>query len=85
MNSIIGTHIIVKLTRGNMAGAITIPMTSGGPIVVQPNTTAMVIIDMQNFFLHESLNGDPKGRAVVRKSGKFTIRGQLVYWDLWPT
>lgn len=59
----------IKLTRGNSAGSITLPMPENGPIRIQPNTTALVIIDMQNFFLHESLNGDPKGRAVVRKSG----------------
>ncbi|PPQ68867.1 hypothetical protein CVT24_007676 [Panaeolus cyanescens] len=53
------------LTRGRNDGAITLPMTSGGPIIVHPNSTALVIIDMQNFFLHESLRGDPKGRDVV--------------------
>ena len=42
-------------------------MPENGPIIIQPNKTALVIIDMQNFFLHESLNGDPKGRAIVRK------------------
>ena len=56
-----------QLTRGDTAGAITLPMPENGPIIVQPNKTALVIIDMQNFFLHESLNGDPKGRAIVRK------------------
>ncbi|KAF9042302.1 Isochorismatase-like protein [Panaeolus papilionaceus] len=75
------------LTRGNTAGAITIPMTSGGPIVVQPNTTAMVIIDMQNFFLHESLNGDPKGRAVVPATvnmiNAFRAAGMAVLWTNW--
>jgi len=43
-------------------------MPRNGPIIVQPNKTALVIIDMQNFFLHESVGGDPLGRAIVRES-----------------
>lgn len=43
-------------------------MPQKGPILIQPNATALVIIDMQNFFLHESLGGDPLGRAIVRES-----------------
>jgi isochorismate hydrolase len=49
------------------AGAISLPVPKNGPIVIQPNKSALVIIDMQNYFLHQSLGGDPKGRAVVRK------------------
>lgn len=62
------TNLSIKLTRGDTSGSITLPMPENGPIRIQPNKSALVIIDMQNFFLHESLNGDPKGRAVVRTS-----------------
>ncbi|KIJ54896.1 hypothetical protein M422DRAFT_153239 [Sphaerobolus stellatus SS14] len=62
-------------------------MPDNGPIVVQPNKTALVIIDMQNFFLHESLNGDPKGRAIVPTTVNaihaFRNAGMPVVWTNW--
>ncbi|GJJ06675.1 hypothetical protein Clacol_000870 [Clathrus columnatus] len=75
------------LTRGVKEGAITLPVPQNGPIIVQPNTTALVIIDMQNFFLHESLNGDPKGRAIVPTTVNliqaFRAAGMPVIWTNW--
>jgi len=75
------------LTRGDSAGEITLPMPENGPIVIQPNKTALVIIDMQNFFLHESLNGDPKGRAIVPTTvnliNAFRAAGMPVLWTNW--
>lgn len=59
-------YLSMQLTRGATSGSISIPVPQNGPILIQPNATALVIIDMQNFFLHESLGGDPLGRAIVR-------------------
>ncbi|KAF8826762.1 hypothetical protein HHX47_DHR5000566 [Lentinula edodes] len=62
-------------------------MPQNGPIVIQPNASALVIIDMQNFFLHESLNGDPKGRAIVPTTitliHAFRNAGMPVLWTNW--
>ncbi|KAF9075783.1 Isochorismatase-like protein [Rhodocollybia butyracea] len=75
------------LTRGATNGSITLPMANNGPIVIQPNATALVIIDMQNFFLHESLGGDPKGRALVPTTisliHAFRNAGMPVLWTFW--
>ncbi|KAF4610258.1 hypothetical protein D9613_010309 [Agrocybe pediades] len=75
------------LTRGNKAGAITLPMPRNGPIIIQPNKTALVIIDMQNFFLHESVGGDPLGRAIVPTTvdliHAFRDAGMPVLWTNW--
>ncbi|KAF8811558.1 Isochorismatase hydrolase [Phlegmacium glaucopus] len=75
------------LTRGDSTGAITLPMPQDGPIVVQPNKTALVIIDMQNFFLHPVVGGDPKGRAIVPTTinliHAFRNAGMTVIWTNW--
>ncbi|KAF8148875.1 Isochorismatase-like protein [Crassisporium funariophilum] len=75
------------LTRGDGTGAITLPMPKNGPIVIQPNKSALVIIDMQNFFLHESMNGDPLGRAIVPTTVNliqaFRDAGMPVLWTNW--
>lgn len=55
-------------------------MPQNGPVVIQPNASALVIIDMQNFFLHESLNGDPEGRAIVRTSLELKIMNDSYQW-----
>jgi len=62
-------------------------MPQDGPIVIQPNKSALVIIDMQNFFLHESLGGDPLGRAIVPTTVNlihaFRAAGMPVLWTNW--
>ncbi|KAF5341485.1 hypothetical protein D9758_013937 [Tetrapyrgos nigripes] len=74
------------LTRGVTANAITLPVPRG-PITIQPNTTALVIIDMQNYFLHPSLGGDPLGRAIVPTTinaiHAFRAAGMPVLWTNW--
>ncbi|KAH9480817.1 Ureidoacrylate amidohydrolase RutB [Psilocybe cubensis] len=75
------------LTRGNKTNAITLPIPKNGPIMIQPNKTALVIIDMQNFFLHESLGGNPLGRDVVPTTVNmihaFRNAGMPVLWTNW--
>ncbi|PPQ75172.1 hypothetical protein CVT26_008702 [Gymnopilus dilepis] len=75
------------LTRGDRAGSITLPVPENGPITIQPNKSALVIIDMQNFFLHESLGGDPLGRAIVPTTVNlihaFRAVGMPVIWTNW--
>jgi len=75
------------LTRGATSGSISIPVPQNGPILIQPNATALVIIDMQNYFLHESLGGDPLGRAIVPTTinllQAFRAAGMPVLWTNW--
>ncbi|KAE9410546.1 Isochorismatase hydrolase [Gymnopus androsaceus JB14] len=75
------------LTRGATSGSISLPMPQKGPILIQPNATALVIIDMQNYFLHESLGGDPLGRAIVPTTinllRAFRAAGMPVLWTNW--
>ncbi|KIK68119.1 hypothetical protein GYMLUDRAFT_810917 [Collybiopsis luxurians FD-317 M1] len=75
------------LTRGASTGSLTLPMPRNGPIIIQPNASALVIIDMQNFFLHESLGGDPKGRAIVPTTitlvNAFRRAGIQILWVNW--
>jgi len=75
------------LTRGEKTNAITLPVPEEGPIIIQPNKSALVIIDMQNFFLHESLGGDPLGRAIVPTTVNliraFRDAGMPVLWTNW--
>ncbi|KAF8900706.1 Isochorismatase-like protein [Gymnopilus junonius] len=75
------------LTRGDSAASITLPVPQNGPITIQPNKSALIIIDMQNFFLHESLGGDPLGRAIVPTTVNtihaFRNAGMPVLWTNW--
>lgn len=55
------------LTRGQLP-AITVPTTQGAPgtdIRIAPAATALVIVDMQNFFLHPDCRDHPLGLAAV--------------------
>ncbi|CAK7228314.1 hypothetical protein SBRCBS47491_006865 [Sporothrix bragantina] len=63
---------LYDLTRGSSepstATGLTIQTTAGPPdtrIAVAPDRTALVIIDMQNFFLHQHCRDHPTGRAAV--------------------
>jgi len=74
------------LTRGLTEGSIKLPVP-GGPITIAPSSSALVIIDMQNFFLHPDLGGDPLGRAVVPTTIQmikaFRAKGMKVIWTNW--
>ncbi|KAJ7093897.1 Isochorismatase hydrolase [Mycena belliarum] len=76
------------LTRGNSTSAITLPMPHpAGNVTIQPASSALVIIDMQNFFLHPDLGGDPLGRALVPTTidmiHAFRANGMKVFWTNW--
>jgi hypothetical protein len=46
------THSGTQLTRGNATNAITLPLPHPkSNVTIQPASSALVIIDMQNFFL----------------------------------
>ncbi|CAK7231183.1 hypothetical protein SCUCBS95973_007825 [Sporothrix curviconia] len=64
---------LYDLTRGSSdsgvpAAGLTIRTTAGPPdtrIAVAPGRTALVVVDMQNFFLHRLCRDHPTGRAAV--------------------
>ncbi|KAJ6458336.1 Isochorismatase hydrolase [Mycena vitilis] len=76
------------LTRGNTTSSITLPLPHpAGNVTIQPASSALVIIDMQNFFLHPDLNADPPGRALVPTTidmiHAFRASGMKVFWTNW--
>ncbi|KAJ7762656.1 Isochorismatase hydrolase [Mycena metata] len=76
------------LTRGNATNAITLPLPfPKSRVTIQPASSALVIIDMQNFFLHPDLNGDPRGRAVIPTTidmiHAFRANDMKVIWTNW--
>ncbi|KAJ7446018.1 Isochorismatase hydrolase [Mycena galericulata] len=76
------------LTRGNETNAITMSLPNPkSQVTIQPASSALVIIDMQNFFLHPDLGGDPLGRAVVPTTidmiHAFRASGMKVFWTNW--
>jgi len=76
------------LTRGNATNAITLPLPHPkSNVTIQPASSALVIIDMQNFFLHPDLGGDPLGRALVNTTidmiHAFRANGMKVLWTNW--
>ncbi|KAJ7708719.1 Isochorismatase hydrolase [Mycena rosella] len=76
------------LTRGNSTNAITLALPHPeGNVTIQPAASALVIIDMQNFFLHPDLGGDPLGRALVPTTidmiHAFRANGMKVFWTNW--
>ncbi|KAJ7852651.1 Isochorismatase hydrolase [Mycena olivaceomarginata] len=76
------------LTRRNATNAITLPLAHpAGHVTIQPASSALVIIDMQNFFLHPDLGGDPLGRALVPTTidmiHAFRANGMKVFWTNW--
>jgi nicotinamidase-related amidase len=61
---------------------------TGSSIKIEPNRTALVIIDMQNFFLHPDLSPSAKtGRAAVAPTvdmiNGFRKHGMKVLWVNW--
>jgi len=80
------------LTRSMIAPTtkpVTIPMTgSRQRAIVEPSRSALVIIDMQNFFLHPELTPSAEGgRKAVEPTLKmvdaFRRNGMPVLWTFW--
>ncbi|KAJ7205505.1 Isochorismatase hydrolase [Mycena pura] len=76
------------LTRGHATNGVTLPLPQpAGKVTIQPASSALVIIDMQNFFLDPDLGGDPLGRALVPTTIKmidaFRANGMKVLWTNW--
>ncbi|TFK46749.1 Isochorismatase hydrolase [Heliocybe sulcata] len=78
------------LTRGSAGRAIGIQTSSKGnsTIVVDPAKSAMVIVDMQNFFLHPELApGADAGRATVAPTVETVLAlreaGVKILWVQW--
>ena len=86
------TDGIFDLTRSDRS-PITTPKTlpmmgSGSSIKIEPNRTALVIIDMQNFFLHPTLSPEAtNGRVAVQPTVNMIIgfrkHGMKILWTNW--
>lgn len=53
------------ITPSLLPGQLEVPVTGDRTIRVDTEKTAVVIIDMQNFFLHKDIRDHPKGLACV--------------------
>lgn len=70
--------------------SLKIPLTYGPPatsLLLAPRRTALVVVDMQNFFLHPSCRSHPAGLAAVRPLVDVVARcravGVQVVWLNW--
>ncbi len=82
-----GTFDLTRSDRSPVTSPKVIPMT-GSSIKIEPNRTALVIIDMQNYFLHPDLSPSAKtGRAAVEPTvnmiNGFRKHGMKVLWVNW--
>ncbi|VUC30709.1 unnamed protein product [Clonostachys rosea] len=79
------------LTRGDRQSApfsfSTSEGTSNVTVVVAPELTTLVVIDMQNYFLHPSLNDHPSGLAAAERTVEIVKKcrevGIKVIWLNW--
>ncbi|KAI7715834.1 Pre-mRNA-splicing factor [Hortaea werneckii] len=83
------TYDLTRSDRIPVSSPKTIPMIgSRGRAIIEPNRTAMVIVDMQNFFLHPQLSpAADKGRAAVQPTlnmiDAFRANEMKVLWVQW--
>ncbi|KAI1324791.1 isochorismatase [Xylariaceae sp. FL0255] len=80
------------LTRGYPASGWNVATTQGPPdtnFILAPNLTTLVVVDMQNFFLHPLCNDYPDGLAaadrvlhVAKKCREVGIRIVWLNWNL---
>ncbi|EXJ83262.1 hypothetical protein A1O1_06881 [Capronia coronata CBS 617.96] len=84
-----GTFDLTRSDRSPVTSPKLLPMMGSRPsIIIEPNRTALVIIDMQNFFLHPDLSPSAKtGRAAVPPTvnmiNGFRKHGMKVLWVNW--
>lgn len=78
------------LTRSACSPTLQVSTTYGPPstsLLLSPAKTALVIVDMQNFFLHPSCRSHPAGLAAVDPLGRVIQRcrevGVQVVWLNW--
>ena len=83
---------VYDLTRSNVApvtNPVEIPMSgSRQRALIEPSRSALVIIDMQNFFLHPALapkatNGRGVVNATVNMINGFKAAGMKTLWTFW--
>ncbi|KZT18803.1 Isochorismatase hydrolase [Neolentinus lepideus HHB14362 ss-1] len=84
------TGCTFDLTRGSANATIEIQTSSKGnsSIIIDPAKSAMVIVDMQNFFLHPELSPEANaGRAVVAPAVETVLAlreaGVKILWVQW--
>lgn len=84
-----GTYDLTRSAVAPVTSPKTIPMSgTRQAAIIEPSRSALVIIDMQNFFLHPELS--PKasaGRAAVPPTvnmvSRFRAAGMKVLWTFW--
>ncbi|EIM89955.1 Isochorismatase hydrolase [Stereum hirsutum FP-91666 SS1] len=78
----------VDLTRGAGDG-VSIKTSSGNSdtITITPNASALVIVDMQNFFIHPNLSSSSGGRDIVPATistiNAFRANNMKILWVQW--
>ncbi|KAJ3719995.1 Isochorismatase hydrolase [Lentinula raphanica] len=76
-----------SITPTLLPGQLDVSVTGGRTVRLDTEKTAVVIIDMQNFFLHEDLRSHPKGLACVdplmRVVPFFRERNIKILWVNW--
>lgn len=83
------TYDLTRSERMKTTSPKTIPMLGGKEqAIIEPNRTAMVIVDMQNFFLHPKLSPSAvRGRQAVQPTlnmiEAFRKNGMKVLWVNW--
>ncbi|KAI0108915.1 Isochorismatase-like protein [Nemania sp. FL0031] len=83
---------LYDLTRDGLAPHFSFDTTQGRPetsVMIDPKTTALVVVDMQNFFLHPDCNDHPNGleaadriTEVVAKCREIGIQIIWLNWGL---
>ncbi|KAI1372412.1 Isochorismatase hydrolase [Hypoxylon crocopeplum] len=81
---------VYDLTRGASSPRLTLRTTHGSPdtsITVAPALSALVVVDMQNFFIHPRCNEHPTGLAAVDRTLEVIKRcretGIKIIWLNW--
>ncbi|XXH05404.1 hypothetical protein Hte_011830 [Hypoxylon texense] len=79
-----------NLTRGEHSPGFTIRTTEGPAdtsITLAPASSALVVVDMQNFFIHPRCNDHPTGLAAVERTMEVVTRcrevGIKIIWLNW--
>ena len=84
-----GTFDLTRSARSAVTSPKVLPMSGSRPeIIIEPTRSALVIIDMQNFFLNPQLSPQAtRGRAIVNATvnmiNGFRANGMKVCWTFW--
>ncbi|KAJ8118253.1 hypothetical protein ONZ43_g4031 [Nemania bipapillata] len=81
---------LYDLTRNELAPCLSFDTTQGRPdtgVMIAPKTTALVVVDMQNFFLHPECGKHPTGleaaERIIEVVAKCRELGIQIIWLNW--